>query len=77
MGNLLLTLCILIASTSVLAEKKALFVGALLELSNHWYEKYVNFFINIIDYVFQQVENRTDILADYTLRLVTKDTEVN
>ena len=56
--------------------KNTLCVGALLELSNHWYQKYVNFFIDIIEHVFEEVENRTDILPDYSLQLITKDTQV-
>lgn len=67
--------CFLLFSL-VSAEKKILHVGALLELSNHWYEEYVNFFDNIIEHAFEKIENRTDILADYSLKLITKDTQV-
>lgn len=62
---------------SVIAEKKTLYVGALLELSNHWYQKYVNFFGLILEHVFEEVDNRTDILPDYSLKLIKKDTEVS
>ena len=62
--------------TNVVAEKRELYVGALLELSNHWYENYVNFFVDILEHVFEEVNNRTDILEDYSLKLITKDTEV-
>ena len=58
-------------------SKRPLYVGALFELSDHWYASYVNFFINIVEYAFQQIENNTDILADYSLKLITKDTKVN
>ena len=77
MRDRLIFLCIILSLTRVSPEKTSLYVGALLELSNHWYQNYVNFFINIIEYVFEEVENRTDILADYSLKLVTKDTQVN
>ena len=71
----ILTLPLLIFSKCYTA-KKTLCVGALLELSNHWYQKYVNFFINIIEHVFEEADNRTDILQDYSLKLITKDTQV-
>ena len=70
----LLTLCAL--SALVDADRRTLHVGALFELSNHWYEKYINFFVTILEHVFQEVDNRTDILADYSLKLITKDTQV-
>ena len=47
-----------------------------MELSNHWYENYIKFFPTIIEHVFEEIENRTDILADYSLQLITKDTQV-
>ena len=72
----LLVLIVLFTSARVLPDKTELYLGALLELSNHWYQSYVNFFIDIIEYVFEEVENRTDILVDYSLKLVTKDTQV-
>ena len=56
--------------------KQPLYVGALLELSDHWFSNYVNFFVNIWEYAFEEIENRTDILADYSLQLITKDTQV-
>ena len=79
MGKLIsaIILFIVLTNTLVATEKKTLYVGALLELSNHWYQKYVNFFINIIEYVFEEVGKRTDILADYSLQLITKDTQVS
>ena len=70
----LLILCIL--SAEVCSEKHTLHVGALFELSNHWYAEYINFFVTILEHVFEEVENRTDILADYSLKLITKDTQV-
>ena len=72
---LLILTCSTIWLQSV-ADKRTLHVGALFELSNHWYTDYANFFINIIEHVFEEVENRTDILRDYSLKLITRDTEV-
>ena len=69
-------LLMVLSSRMAVAEKNTLYVGALFELSNNWYQKYVNFFVDIIEYVFQELENRTDILADYSLKLITKDTQV-
>lgn len=60
----------------VTSDKGTLYVGALFELSNHWYANYINFFVTILEDVFKEVDNRTDILADYSLQLITKDTQV-
>lgn len=75
--NNLLLIVFFVALSRVASNKTTLYVGALLELSNHWYQSYVNFFVTIIEHVFEEVENRTDILADYSLRLITKDTQVS
>lgn len=61
----------------LVAEKSMLHVGALFELSNHWFARYITFFIEVIEHVFEEIENRTDILADYSLKLISKDTEVS
>ena len=71
----LLTLVVLFTSTTT--GKHPLYVGGLLELSTNWYHKYVNFFVHIFEYAFEEIENRTDILADYSLKLISKDTQVN
>ena len=76
MQRVILIVCGLSFVTCVLAEKQVLYVGALMELSNHWYENYIKFFPTIIKHVFEEIENRTDILADYSLQLITKDTQV-
>ena len=73
-------ICAIVLTTfviSVSTEKTTLYVGALLELSNHWYQKYVNFFGLILEHVFEEVDNRTDILPNYSLKLIKKDTEVS
>ena len=70
----LVILCAL--SVDVCADKRTLQVGGLFELSNHWYAKYINFFVTILEHVFEEVDNRTDILADYSLKLITRDTQV-
>lgn len=58
------------------AGKKPLYVGALFELSEHWYRKYTPFFITIMEHAFAEIDNRTDLLTDYSLQLIPKDTEV-
>ena len=68
---------LVIACTGVFVKcKQPLYVGALVELTNNWYEDYVNFFVTMWEHVFEEIDNRTDILADYTLQLIIKDTEV-
>ena len=62
--------------TKVATDKHPLHVGALFELSNHWFANYVNFFVNIIEHAFEEIGNRSDILADYSLQLIAKDTQV-
>ena len=74
--KLVFVICLIIIQTA-LADKSELYVGALLELSNHWYENWVNYFINIIEHAFKEIENRTDILVDYSLKLIPKDTQVH
>ena len=56
--------------------KEPLYVGALVELTNNWYEDYVKFFVNIWEHVFEEIDIRTDILGEYSLQLIVKDTEV-
>ena len=77
MNKIVLIYCVTSFMVRVAPERQVLHVGVLLEMTNHWYGEYVNFFVNIIEHVFEEVENRTDILADYSLKLITKDTQVN
>ena len=65
--------CLCVSSTG----KHTLYVGALLELTNHWYAEYTSFFITILEHAFEEIEQRTDLLADYSLQLITKDTQVS
>ena len=58
------------------ADKTSLRVGALLELSHYQFERYFNFFIEILEDAFTEIENRTYILPGYSLKLVPKDTKV-
>ena len=46
------------ALTFVVTGKQVLHVGGLLELSNHWYENYVNFFVTILEHAFGEIDNR-------------------
>lgn len=75
-GRLLCILIFCVYLNGSHADGRTLYVGALFELSNHWYAKYINFFITILEHAFDEIDNRTDILADYSLKLITKDTQV-
>lgn len=76
--KMLLSLFILMTvHTAAGSDKHILYAGGLFELTNHWYVDYVNFFINIIEQVFEEIGNRTDILKGYSLKLIYKDTQVN
>ena len=77
MDTLIILLTLLVFATHIGTAKHTLYVGGLMEMSNNWYAKYCNSFIHILEYVFDQIENRTDILVDYSLTLLTKDTQVN
>ena len=57
-------------------DKKKLHVGVLLELTDNWYVRYTNFFPDVFRYGFKGVDNRSDILSDYTIELVIRDTKV-
>ena len=76
MKQIIVILTLFVILTKITADRRTLHVGALFELSNHFFTKYVSFFVNIIEHVFEEIENRTDILADYSLKLITKDTQV-
>ena len=58
------------------ADAHVLHVGALFEITDHFYDKYANFFDDVITNAFEEIRNRTNILLDYALNLVTKDTKV-
>ena len=57
-------------------DRIPLYVGGLFELTKHWWISYTNFFPSIVEFVFETVRERNDILPDYELVLVTKDTQV-
>ncbi|XP_053381997.1 gamma-aminobutyric acid type B receptor subunit 2-like [Mercenaria mercenaria] len=56
-------------------EKKPLYIGVLLELSESWYQKYTHFFPTMFEYAFERIYDRSDILADYEFKLVIRDTK--
>ena len=58
------------------SEECVLHVGALFELSNHWYAPWINYFVTIVEHAFAEIENRTDILPECSLKLTPKDTQV-
>ena len=71
----LITMCFVVRKTTI-ADGPVLHVGALFEMSDNFYDKYVNFFDDVIEYAFEEIRNRTDILPDYSLKLIIKDTQV-
>ena len=76
MKQIVFLLACLWSLDNVSAAKQNLYVGGLFELSGHWFADYVNFFVQIFEHAFEEIENRTDLLADYSLKLITKDTQV-
>ena len=56
--------------------RRPLYVGSLLELTNSWASKNAITFPKIWEFAFEEIGNRTDILADYSLQLIVKDTQV-
>ena len=72
---MLIVLCIIVIHRAY-TDKCELHVGALFELSNHWYAAWINYFVTILEHAFAEVDNRTDILPDCSLKLIPKDTEV-
>lgn len=61
---------------SIQAEKKPLYVGVLMEQSRNWYTSYTSCFPDMFEYVFQQILNTTDVLSDYEIKQVVRDTQV-
>ena len=57
-------------------EKELLQVSVLLEATQHGLSKYFALFPEILELVFEDVENRMDILPEYSLKLIPKDTQV-
>lgn len=60
----------------VQGDKKTLYVGVLLEKSNHWFGSYANFFPTIFECALQAVQNTSDILSEYEIKLIVRDTQV-
>ena len=71
-----ITVMLLVIVQVSVEDKTSLHVGALLELSHNWFGRYFNFYIEILEHVLTEIENRTDILPDYSLKLISKDTKV-
>lgn len=62
----------------ILAEgKTTLHVGVLLELSDYWYSSYTNFYDDVLDYAFREIEERDDILKDFNFEMTIQDTKVS
>ena len=56
--------------------KTPLYVGVLSPMSDYWFGKYGPLFDLIFQTAFEEVANRTDLLTDYELRIVSKNTQV-
>ena len=76
MAKLPFFLCSFAMFVALVTCRQPLYVGSLLKLTNHWASKYANAFATIWEFAFEEIGNRTDILADYSLHLVIKDTQV-
>ncbi|XP_069131829.1 gamma-aminobutyric acid type B receptor subunit 2-like [Argopecten irradians] len=57
------------------ATKSPLYIGALFRAGSTWYTPYSNAFKELFDLAFEEIGNRTDILPDYELKLIVKETE--
>lgn len=56
---------------------KTLYIGVLLELSEHWYAPYTGFFPSMFKYAFEGIYNQSDLLKDFKFELVIRDTKVS
>ena len=56
--------------------KHALNVCALVEMTDYRYSQYYKFFKDIIEYAFEEMDNRADILQGYSLKSIPVDTKV-
>ena len=70
-------ICFIIVQIHVaVGEKDSLHVCALVERTQHRYSKYYAFFIDILEHAFGEIVNWTDMLPEYSLKLIPKDTQV-
>ena len=56
--------------------KDTLNVCVLLEITQYRYSKWYAFFSDIIEHAFVEVQHRMDMLPEYSLKLISKDTQV-
>ncbi|ESO95454.1 hypothetical protein LOTGIDRAFT_160604 [Lottia gigantea] len=52
-----------------------LYVGTMFPKSNHWFRNYGNFLTLLFEYAFEEINNRTDILDGYSLKVIPKDSQ--
>lgn len=76
MKNFLVLAMYVVLFYTTVAVRYSLNVGALFELTNHWFDPFANFYVSVVEHAFEEIENRTDILTDYSLKLIVKDTQV-
>ena len=54
-----------------------LYLGALAPKTNHHWARYARSLVIMIERALEEINNRTDILPDYQLKLLAYDTEVS
>lgn len=57
-------------------DESTLHVGLLLELSNYWFARYIREFVDVFDYAFEMIQNRSDILPGFNFKMTVRNTQV-
>ncbi|GFR86863.1 hypothetical protein ElyMa_004208700 [Elysia marginata] len=65
-----------VTSSSTGSEPIPLYIGTLQPTSVHWWASYGRYFVDFLQWVFDNINARRDILPGYTLRLEWRDTQV-
>ncbi|XP_033752566.1 gamma-aminobutyric acid type B receptor subunit 2-like [Pecten maximus] len=71
----LTTICCLLLLGWTTANKSPLYIGALFRAGSTWYAPYSYALKQMFDLAFEEISDRTDILQDYELKLIVKETE--
>ena len=75
-GSCLCILILLVQIHGYFGDKDPLCVGILLEATQHGLSKYLAFLTAILEHAFEEILNGTDLLQEYSLKLIPKDTQV-
>lgn len=73
----IICLTLILTQGAVGGARTPLYVGALFEFSEHWFKDYTPFFPKIIDRALEDIRNKSDVLQDYDLTIIYRDTKVN